>query len=204
MLQVFHGRRASLSERIHRKMQRDGVTIRGHKLWTDEEIKILRENPNDRQAAQQKLPHRTAKAIEFKRGELGLAKPIHFWTAAEISKLRRMYPRSPQEEICAAFPHSTWINIRQAARYHGFRRERRAYKPTGHAVIDQIREKCHEIKWSMADLDREARTKTYFKRQGWYGKRINYKAVGRALEALEGQMTIKWPDECDDRSIRIA
>jgi hypothetical protein len=115
-----------------------------------------------------------------------------------------MYPRSSQEEICAAFPHSTWINISQAARYHGLRREKPAYKTTGHAAIDQIREKCHEIRWSMADLDREAGTKTYFSRQRWYGKRINYKAVGRALEALEGQMTIKWLEDRDDRSIRIA
>lgn len=38
MLLSFHARGAATSERNRRRAQREGVTINGDKLWTDEEI----------------------------------------------------------------------------------------------------------------------------------------------------------------------
>jgi hypothetical protein len=55
--------------------------------------------------------------------------------------------------------------------------------------------KCFEIRWTMADLDQAAGTKGYFSRAGWLGKHvINYKAIGRAIVALDGEVKAAWND----------
>ncbi|MDW9370058.1 hypothetical protein GOB34_20585 [Sinorhizobium meliloti] len=193
MLISDYKRSASLSERARQRMRRLGTNFRGIPLWSEAENEILRQLPIKQ--AQERLPHRTLSAIVNQRSKLGLGKQIHFWTAAEISRLRRMYPRCSKEEICAMFPHSTWINIGQVARSHGFRREKPPYKRTRHAVLDQIREKCQEINWTLVDLDREANTKYFASGSSIQARGLNYKAIGRALNILQGRMLIEWADE---------
>lgn len=168
----------------------------GKKLWTEEELELLGRGFPDIDSICKALPQRTRRAIASQCLKLGLRqKQIHFWTAAEISKLRRMYPSAPKDEICKTFAHSTWINIRQVARYHGIRRARKPYKPTGYAPLDQLRERCFELNYTMPDLDKISKTKRYFQKANWtVNKRINHKAVGRAIEALDGQIRAEWND----------
>lgn len=189
---AYFARNARSAERARRRMQREGVTMSGAKLWTDEEREIVEKLAPDYDAIVKRLPHRTRTAIKSQAGKMGLSRAIHIWTAAEISKLRKLYPRASAEEICTAFPHSTWINIRQAARYHGFRRLNKAYKPTGIGALDEVRRKCFEINWTMGDLDKAAKTKKYFRKCGWIGKKINHRALGRAIEALDGVVQAQW------------
>lgn len=193
---AYYARNAATAERNRRRMRKEGMTMKGDKLWTDEENEIVRTLAPDHQAIRKKLPHRTHIAIRSHCVKLGLGrKGIHWWTGAEISKLRKLYPSATQEEICQQFPHSTWVNIRQVARYHGFRRKRREYKETGVKALDQVRAKCQEIKWTMVDLDKASRTKNYFYKAGWIGKKVNHRALGRAIEALEGQVEANWKEE---------
>lgn len=193
---AYFARGAASAERARRRIKREGVTMRGDKLWTDEENAIIKKCGPSFDEIGKRLPHRTRTAIRFQSRKLGFCqKRQHNWTAAEISKLRRLYPRASREEICGIFSHSTWQNITQVARYHGARREcSKAYSPTGFPTLDEVRKRCREIRWTMPDLDKAARTGTYFARAGWIGKKINYRALGRAIAALDGEVKAAWND----------
>ena len=158
--------------------------------------KILVQLKGDYKLIARRLPHRSLPAIRSQCQKLGLRKTRHLWTGAEISRLRKLYPDQSREDICAAFPHSHWGAICQAARYHGIRRRKREFKLLGIAALDDVRRRCYEINWSMSDLDKAAKTKTYFAKAGWHcQKSINHKALGRAIEALDGTVQAEWNSE---------
>lgn len=192
---AYCARNVASGERARRRMMREGVTMSGARLWTEAEWETVRKLAPDYDAIVKQLPHRTRIAVASQARKMGLQREIHIWSAADIFKLRRMYRSASADEICAAFPHSTWVNIRQVARYHGCRRDRRiGYKLTGIPALDEVRRRCFDIRWSMVDLDKAARTGTYFYRAGWIGKKINHRALGRAIEALDGVVQAQWND----------
>ncbi|MGK6313749.1 hypothetical protein [Neorhizobium sp. DT-125] len=192
---AYYTRNAASGERARRRMQRAGVNMKGHKLWDDDERRILIEHRGDYRTMCKMLPHRSLAAIYGQCSTLGIRHKKHIWSAAEISKLRRIYRNGRPEDICAEFPHSPWINIRKVATYHGLSRARnKPYKLTGIPALDEVRRRCFEIRWTMVDLDKAARTGTYFYRAGWIGKRINHRALGRAIEALDGIVQAQWND----------
>lgn len=193
---AYHSRNAVMAQRMRARVQRAGE-IAGQKLWTEQERETVKQLAPDYKALRKALRRRTYVAIRAQAGKLGLTKAIHIWTGAELSKLRKLYPTSSREDICAAFPHSAWDNIKQAARYHGFRRKRSGYKLTGIPGLDEVRRRCFKIGWTMPDLDKAARTGHYFSRAGWIGKKINHRALGRAIEALDGTVEARW-QEYDD------
>jgi hypothetical protein len=180
-----------LAEMTRARIRRQGH-VAGNRLWSEPEKDILRALAPDYVAIHKKLRHRTSVAIQAQCAKLGLRKTIHLWTGAELSLLRKMYKTATAAEICTAFPHSTWTNIQQAARYHGFRRKSRRYKITGIPALDDVRSRCFEIQWTMVDLDKAARTRSYFRKSRWIGKRINHRALGRAIEALDGVVQAQW------------
>ncbi|TCL70517.1 hypothetical protein [Rhizobium sp. BK251] len=191
---AYLAKNAAIAERARRRMRREGVTMKGHKLWTDAERDVLRELAPDYNAMCKRLPHRTHKAIEGECARLGLRKKIHIWTAAEISKLRRLYPNASVEEICATFPHSTWTNIQQAARYHNLFRSRKPYKLTGNHPVDSMLKRLLPANVNLADLDKELRTKRYFRKQKWRHQRPNYNRLVKAIEWLDGRLEVHWND----------
>ena len=189
----YHSRNANSASTSRKRILHRGCTPKGHKLWTAEEEAILVECNGEYAAIRKRLRHRTKTAIAARCQMLGLRKKVHIWTGAELAKLRRLYRRAPIREIEEAFPHSNWVNIRQIAKYHGFvGQNRKPYKLTGHPALDEVRRKCFAIRWTMTDLDRAAKTGTYFYRAGWIGKKINHRAIGRAIEALDGQIQACW------------
>lgn len=191
MALAYHARNAVMAQRMRARVHRAGE-IAGQKLWTDQERETIRQLAPDYQALRKALRRRSYVAIRAQAGKLGLTKEIHIWTGAELSKLRKLYPEASPQDICAAFPHSTWHNIQQTARYHGFRRKRKGYKLTGIPGLDEVRRRCFEIGWTMPDLDKAARTGKYFSKAGWIGKRTNHRALGRAIEALDGAIMPEW------------
>lgn len=155
-------------------------------------LKLVRKHGHDYKTLN-KLLNRSEWAIKHKAIQLGMRKKLHFWTAAEITKLRKMYPTASPEELREAFPQTGLVNLGYLVRYHGMRRKRREYKSTGVDVLDQIRKRCFDIGWSMVDLDEAAGTGDYFSRSGWRRKkRLNLWAAGRAIEALDGNIEIRW------------
>lgn len=138
---------------------------------------------------------RTLGAIKWRCKHLGLVKYWdHRWTAREIAILRRLYPKGTREEICEAIPGVEWRKICVAARYYGFRRDKKPYKITGIVANDQVRLRCYDIKWTMRDLDEECRTGRYFQTRGYRTKYPNFKHINRAVEWLGGQLEVRWDD----------
>lgn len=192
---AFYARAAASGQRSRRMIELRGVTPNGTKLWTDAELDILIMHQRCYRLMYQKLPHRSPLAIRVKYRSLGLPTPRpprHRWTALEISKLRKLFPSASAEHICSVFPHSGWNAICKAALYHNLRRRRRPYKLTGIPALDEVRRRCFEIGWSMTDLDKAARTRSYFSKAGWIGRRVNHRALGRAIEALDGVVLAHW------------
>jgi hypothetical protein len=44
----------------------------------------------------------------------------------------------------------------------------------------------------LTDLDALAKSKKYFQKAGWSSGNINHRAIGRAIEALDGMISPKW------------
>lgn len=190
---AYYARNAASGDRLRQQIQRSGVTSRGYKLWTDAERAILVEFKGNYDEMHRRLPHRTRIALIAECGNLGLRKPKRTWSAEDLAKLRRLYPTAPAEVVCREFPLSSWDKICWVARRHGFRRKTRPYKLTGILTLDEVRAKCFEIKWTMRDLDSAARTGCYFRKAGWLNKKeINHRALGRAIEALDGIVRVQW------------
>lgn len=191
----YHARNAASAVRARKRIRKEGFNMRGDKLWSEDEIEIVRHLAPDYDAICKLIPDRTRKAVRVQASVLGKAHKRHCWTGAEVALLRKLYPNASRERLCESFPDVSWNAICMVARYHGFNRARKPYVVTGVAPLDQIRTKCFEIHWTMADLDQAAGTKGYFSRAGWLGKHvINYKAIGRAIAALDGEVTAAWND----------
>ncbi|MBY2921032.1 hypothetical protein HF259_06210 [Rhizobium leguminosarum] len=189
----YHSRSVAFADRARDQTTKEGYTINGDKLWTEDERQIARERWPNFDDIRQALPHRSRIAILAQCRKMGLRKKAHHvWSAAEVSKLRRLYPAAAVEEICEAFPHSSWANIRKSARYHGFRRKKRPFKPTGNQPIDEMLTRLFEANISFPELDKELRTKRYFQEQRWRYARPNYNLFVKAIELLDGELTVRW------------
>ncbi|PRD40426.1 hypothetical protein C5748_26995 [Phyllobacterium phragmitis] len=187
---------ARSADRAHRRIRYRGTTPKGDALWTPEEDELCRTYGVDYTVLIKKLPHRSYSALRGRCQKLGLRPQRNLVTASELSKMRRVVPNGTPEEIRQAFPHRTLGQIGNICRYHGIRRKQEPLKITGHAVLDAIRQRCAELNYSMRDLDELARTKRYFRQAGWlFKKRLNYQAIGRAVQALDGELTVRWRDQ---------
>lgn len=164
----------------------------GYWLWTKKEDDILRTLYPDYKALRRKLRRRTRYALKARAARLGVIRKNHVWLAVEVSRVRRMYPRATREELMAALPNLTMAQIRSKASDIGVRRARRKPTATGYPLIDAIRERAFEQNLSMADLDAIARTKRFYQSGGWRGGNFNRKAVLRAVEALGGEVSVRW------------
>lgn len=190
----YHAANVARSLRIRDRLERAGFTDAGVKVWTESELELVRQFSSDYGKLCQLLPHRTRKAIRGKAGQLGLTKKRHCWTGSDLVTLRKLYANTSMEEVERAFPGLSRPALRQRAARIGVTRPRRQYYVTGISSIDQIRAKCFEIRWTMVDLDKASRTKKYFRGRGWSGRKVNHRAVGLAIDALAGQIDIKWLD----------
>lgn len=181
-------------ERNRRKMARLGLNLNRKKLWTEEELDVVRSFSNEPLILNQRLPHRTPKAIAHKRLIMGLTKTLHLWTPAEVSRLRKLYGTAPAEELYAAFPDRPREIVRQSAQYRGFRRPRKPYKIVGIDIVDTIRRRCFECRLTMSDLDAMAGSKFFFRCHGWK-RALNYRYLASAIEALDGKIVVRWDEE---------
>ncbi|MBB3355279.1 hypothetical protein FHT70_005240 [Rhizobium sp. BK049] len=189
-------RNAASAARVRNRIKKEGYTMNGDKLWTEDERKIIEDKWPNFDAIRKAIPGRSRIAIRAQCRNMGLReKPQHIWSASEISKLRKLYPAATIAEICATFPHSKWVNIQQVARYHGFRRKRKPFKPTGNPPIDGVLAKLFEANYSLSDLDQEFRTKDYFAHQNWRYRTPDYNRFVKAIELLEGKLVVEWPGD---------
>ena len=193
---AYYIKGARSAEGMRRRLERSGFTISGHRLWTKDELTIVRLYYPYLGCALFRLRGRTEGAIRAKAREMGLCRHhVHRWTAAEVSKLRRFYPTASREELCAMIPGVSWTALSAAARRYGFRRKKKLYKITGIEPLDAVRIRCYEIKWTMKNLDEECRTKRYFQTRGYRIDYPNFQAINRAVEMFGGELRVHWMDQ---------
>jgi hypothetical protein len=173
--------------------KRRGFVGRSRALWSEREDSLVRTYYPDYTELLRKLPRRTPQAVRSRVFTLDLPRTRKiYWTAAEISKLRRLYPRADRQTILTAFPSASWSRIQSAAsRQHIVRKRRRS---TGHQLLDVIRARCDELNYSMVDLDALARTRRYFRRCGWSCRKASVTKIAKAIQALGGTITVSWND----------
>ncbi|KQO80847.1 hypothetical protein [Rhizobium sp. Leaf262] len=185
-----------IGQQTKARMLRAGRTLKGDKLWTDEEDKVLRVSYPDYRQMQVKLPHRTKVAVYRRCAKLGMKRDRHEWKASELSRLRRLYHRkATRQEIMTEFPELTWASISTRARYHGISGPyRHKYVKTGKPVIDAILARLEEIDWKLLDLDEASKSGKYFRNQCWRRWKPNMKFVQRAVQAMDGELKASWKE----------
>lgn len=185
-------RQASLARN---KFLREGVRRNFYRYWAEREDLVCCLFYPNLGTIKWLLPWRTTGAIRWRCKQLNLFKPLcHRWTAREISILRKLYPSGTREEICEAIPNVDWQRICVAARYYGFRRDKKPYKITGVKALDGVRSKCYDLRWTMRDLDEECRTRNYFQTRGYRSEYPNFKAINRAVSTLGGILEVHWEE----------
>ncbi|MBP2149964.1 hypothetical protein [Xanthobacter flavus] len=177
------------------RIAKTGMAPGGRPVWTAREMALLAVIYPDYTRALKVLERRTLAACRFQARAMGLVTRLHMWTGSEEARLRRLYPVLSGEALLAAFPGLTLQKIGVKAGGMGLKKKRKPYNNSGFPAIDQIRNRAFELNISMSDLDSMAGTKTYFRRGGWIGRpKPNYRAIGRAAEALDGLVAVRWSE----------
>lgn len=183
---------ARSAEAARQRMKRRGHNPRGHQLWTMEEDEICQRLGGDYKTLATALPRRSYASIKDHCRLLGLRPKRNLLTAADVFRLRKLYPRGSREQVLVQFPGRSWEDIQKAARYYRIFRERRPFKATGHPLIDAIRQRCFDLNYTMSDLDEITNSGTYFTKAGWIAGNIRQEYIARAVQALDGSLTIQW------------
>lgn len=194
MTLAYHAQNARNGRMAHDRMQREGVNMKGDRLWTMEEDAIVLATGANYAQLQKALPHRSYGALRARAQALGVAPKRHTWTGQEVTRLRRIYPTATEEELQLAFPGISITAIKSSAKHRGFRRARKPFKPTGDPVMDNLLQRCFEANLSMCGLDLECRTKSYFQKASWRNYGLNYNHIARALKVLDGSFQVEWVD----------
>jgi|GEM_PF-3941268 len=118
-------RSAARSESARERIRYEGRTPSGSVLWTK------REDENVRIESQKRLQ----------------------WTAADISRLRRIYPSGTDADLAAAA--FTKRQVQAVANRLRISKKKR-YKRTGIAIIDAIRDRALELNLTMIGIVRRA------------------------------------------------
>ncbi len=190
-----YSRYAKGGQRARKRMQFVGETPKGHPLWTPSEDAICKQHGSNYSLLMEKLPHRSYQALRSRCQKLGLRPKRQLLTAAELSKLRRLGPTAPAEKLLREFPTRTLSQLHALRKHYKIPRSKSPLMATGYPVIDAIRQRCAELRYSMVDLDELAGTKLYFRKADWHKSGINYRAVCKAIVALDGEISVRWRDE---------
>lgn len=183
---------ADRHEQIRYICRRGGPKDR--KEWTPHELELVKLHFPNRKKLEQLLPERTWIAIRSRAGLLGLRKKLRRWLASDLSKLKKMWSAGESREALeAALPNYTWDQIRFQARSQRFHRPVKSFAPSGHPIIDQIKQRARELNMSMRDVDALAGSGQYFLSANWIKKpRPHARYVAKAVAALDGDLTAVW------------
>ena len=188
-------RGARMAAMARERIAKTGMAPGGHPVWTDREMALLAVIFPDYQRAVAVLERRTYAAVKNRARSMGLTDCRHIWTGAAVARLRKLYHTVDRETLMAAFPSVPYHKIKYKAKHIGICIRRRPFKHTGFPALDQIRTRAFDLNVSMVELDAMAKTKTYFQRCGWIGRpKPNYRAIGRAAEALDGLVAVRWSE----------
>jgi hypothetical protein len=171
-------------------MAKYGTTLAGQKLWTSVEIERLRRGYPDYRRACSALPDRTLNAIKSKAFRLRITRPLRVWSDEDLERLKGPYRQGmPMQEMRALFTDKTARQIWRRASHSGWRRPRKPPKTTGLTADDTVRARAFAHRLTLRDLADLSRTRGYFLRKP---SRTNWKNIDKAVNVLEGSMSIVW------------
>lgn len=178
------------ADRLRQHMARTGRTLSGQRLWTDTEIKLLCRFYPDYRRACAALPGRSFDAIRSKALRMGITRPLRIWLDEDLKSLKGPYRQGmPIDDIRTLLPGKTARQIWHRAAHSGWRRPRKPPKSTGLKPDDIIRNRNFALKYTLRDLDEYTDGDGYFLRRP---SRTNWKKISRAVDTLEGRMSIIW------------
>jgi hypothetical protein len=155
--------------------------------------------------AVKKLEGRTRRACNTRRNALRHLEPKPTnsgarWTAEECKILRVRYPTAEDcRDLVPFLPRFTPTQIRSKASHMGLRRKFCGDSDVpidGHReLIDQIRIRAKQDGIALGKIDKLLKLPgKYFKENWKRQKRVNLRAVARALEFFGGSLVIDWRD----------
>src|SRR6266852_578367 len=175
--------------------------INGTRSWTAEEDAIVLKMKAT--AASKRLKGRTRAACNTRRNSLrnqepkpmNAAGPGARWTAEECKILRARYSTAKRtSDLMAFLPRFTPFQIRSKARHMGLRREFFGDSDVpivGHIeLIDQIRLRAKQDGIPLCKIDGLLKTGRYFMENWRRQRKVNLRAVARAIEFFGGTLVI--------------
>lgn len=152
----------------------------------------MRQTYPDYRALGEKLPHRSYAALRGRARDLGVQTPRALWTAADVSKLGRLWgSEATNAEIAAALPRFSKEAIKSQAKLMRFRRPYVGQRPTGDPFIDAVKAQAVRRRVTNRQLDKLVGTYDYFYRSS---ADLAVRHFVLAAEALGGTVTIVWDD----------
>ena len=153
-------------------------------------------------AAQEVLPGRSESSIIHRAQRLGLSRSgtgkMRHWTGLDEIKLRRLWRNGARDEIVTALPNRSWKSITSKARKLDLFRNftvRRPLPKTDDPILAQIRARMIDRGFTSTDLQCVAGLKRGCTRSWFNGHaEPKLKNIDRAIEALDGELVIKWRD----------
>ena len=169
-----------------------GASQKNRRL-TRREDNLIRTSYPDYVWLQKKLRHRSYSALRSRAGALRLRPKQHRWTQSERALLVKLFGHVSRQELRAAFPGLSYSALARQ-RAATVSPQPRTLSSTGDPYLDAIRVRCRALKVSMKDLDRWARTGSYFYKAAWLSVgKANRAKLCKAIEALGGTLTVVWP-----------
>lgn len=182
----MHGTIGEASRKPHRVIKRRND-------WTLKEHEVVISHWPDVDEIERKLPHRSRSAIQNFAGKCNLRKPIHTWTQAQHSLLRRRVAEGMPRQKIANELGLTVLQVGNRMRYSGLNYNRRPPKPTGHALIDSIKKRAYDLNISLKELDEACASGHQFAKYS-PARRIHIKHMIKATKVLDGKLAIQWSD----------
>lgn len=170
---------------------------RGSKIyvWTAREDALLARYYPNYFLLQIALPHRTHNARKIRAFALGLTKKRNRWTDAEKSWLLHNYEISPWKKILENIPNHSRQGILTKARELGLSHhnslEYSSKRKFDNNILEQIRRKADELRFTLQELDEEVGIPGYFTRFR-PSSQIRIDAIEKALAAMGGELVIRW------------
>lgn len=181
---------------VQRQYSAQAMAKRKTVPWTQEEVDLIHKMKPRWKEIQALMPTRSLtriRAIGYER-DMPRKTGQRSWTAAERSLLKKLIDEGKTPRQC--MPYFPWIiaplYLREYAKHHGFKWKRKLAR-TGVPVVDQIRDRCLELGYSLVDLDEWCKSGRYFQHNVLHQKYINHQFVERALKILGGgKLVVQW------------
>ena len=183
-------------------IEQEQIYFRDGRRWSvDEDALLCSTYPvGGIASARDALPHKSVSSIIRRAKRLGIGRSgtgkMKYWTGADEMKLRRLWRNGSKDEIETVLPGRTWRAITSKARKLDLFRNfhvRRPLPETDDPILQAIRHRMQDRGFTATDLQEVAGLKRGVTRN-WFSGNAQPKITNivRAVEALDGELVIKW------------